>query len=168
MENTVAVKLPVFWANQPRVWFQQAEAQFALKNVTVDQTKYYHVVSALDPDTATRLLDLLENPPREQKYTAIKERLLQTFSLSRQQRARRLLDMPPLGDRKPSALMDEMLSLLGNHESCLLFEELFLQRMPNDIRICLAKEDLEEPRQLARRADQLCGKQETKKRSMPS
>ncbi|XP_078493982.1 uncharacterized protein LOC144749499 [Ciona intestinalis] len=63
--------------------------------------------------------------------------------------------MPPLGDRKPSALMDEMLSLLGNHESCLLFEELFLQRMPNDIRICLAKEDLEEPRQLARRADQL-------------
>nr|CAB3260874.1 uncharacterized protein LOC100176143 [Phallusia mammillata] len=41
-ENAVSIKLPTFWAEQPRIWFQQTEAQFALKKITCDQTKYYY------------------------------------------------------------------------------------------------------------------------------
>ena len=44
--NAVAIKLPTFWAQQPEVWFLQAEAQFHIRKITDDTTKYYHVVAA--------------------------------------------------------------------------------------------------------------------------
>ena len=46
--DSVAVKLPTFWAAQPKVWFAQAEAQFKLRKITSDETMYFHVVAALD------------------------------------------------------------------------------------------------------------------------
>ena len=152
-QNAVTLKLPPFWTSQPRVWFQQAEAQFALRHVTADDTKYYYVVAALDQETAQRLLSLLENPPPDDKYQGLKQRLLATFDLSQQERAARLLNMPGLGDRKPSALMDDMLALLGNHASCFLFTYLFLQHLPEDVRTILAGENIDDPRTLAQRAD---------------
>ena len=65
----------------------------------------------------------------------------------------RLLNMPGLGDRKPSALMDDMLALLGNHAPCLLFTYHFLQLLPKDVRTILAGESIDDPRTLAQRAD---------------
>ena len=49
-QNAVSLKLPAFWTSQPKVWFQQSEAQFTLRNITADDTKYYYVVAALDQD----------------------------------------------------------------------------------------------------------------------
>lgn len=154
-QNAVAIKLPTFWTAQARVWFRQAEAQFAIKGVKDDLTKYYYVVSALDQHTATRLLDLLDQPPDVNKYQSIKHRLLTTFSLTCSQRASALLDMAPLGDRIPSALMDEMLALLGDHTPCFLFRELFLRHMPAEVRTGLAGKDFETNRDLAQQADAL-------------
>ena len=34
--NAVAIKLPTFWAQQPKVWFLQAEAQFHIHKITDD------------------------------------------------------------------------------------------------------------------------------------
>ena len=133
----------------------QAEAQFAIRKITADETKYYYVLSALDQDTATRLLDLISKPPREDKYKALKERLVDTFCLSKRERASRLLHTRPLGDSKPSALMDEMLALLGDHPPCLLFEQLFLERLPDDIRAQVVDADIADYRELAKRADAL-------------
>ena len=154
-QNAVSLKLPTFWTSQPQVWFAQAEAQFAIRKITADETKYYYVLSALDQDTATRLLDLISNPLREDKYKALKERLVDTFCLSKRERASRLLHTRPLGDSKPSALMDEMLALLGDHPPCLLFEQLFLERLPDDIRAQVVDADIADYRELAKRADAL-------------
>ena len=55
--------------------------------------------------------------------------------------------MDDLGDRMPSALMDEMLSLL---DACMLSEQLFLNRMPDAI--CL---QLTDPCKVVEQADQL-------------
>ena len=146
-ENAVALKLPTFWCSQPRVWFAQAEAQFEIRKITADETRYYYVLSALDQDTATRLLDLISAPPSTDKYKALKERLVE--------RASRLLHTRPLGDSKPSVLMDEMLALLGDHPPCMLFEQLFLERLPEDIRVQLVDTKIEDHRELARKADAL-------------
>lgn len=153
--NAVSLKLPTFWTAQPQVWFQQAEAQFLIRNITSDQTKYAYIVAALDQDTAGRLLDLLSAPPRDNKYETIKARLNKTFGLTRRVRANRLLHMGDLGDRMPSALMDEMMSLLDGHHPCMLFEQLFLNRMPDPIRLQLADADFTDPRRVAEHADQL-------------
>ena len=153
--NAVSIKLPTLWTAQPHVWFQQAEAQFTIRGITADQTKYAYVVSALDQDTASRLLDLLSHPPTEDKYTAIKTRLLKTFGLTRRVRANKLLHMEELRDRLPSALMDEMLSLLDRHQPCMLFEQIFLNRMPDHIRLRLADADFSDSRRVAEQADEL-------------
>ena len=78
-QNAVTLKLPPFWTSQARVWFQQPEAQFALRHVSVNDTKYCYVVAALDQETAQRLLSSLENPPAHGKYQAFKQRLPATF-----------------------------------------------------------------------------------------
>ena len=155
--NAVALKLPVFWIDQPRVWLQQAEAQFALKNITSDVTKYHYVVAALDQTTALRVIDVLEDPPQHGKYDNLRRRLTDVFGLSPRQRADRLLEFGAhsLGDMRPSQLMDEMLGLLGGHRPCLLFESLFLKSMPEDVRMQLTTASFDDPRALAKTADAL-------------
>lgn len=153
--NAVSLKLPQFWTQQPEVWFVQAEAQFHVRNITADDTKYHYVVAALDQDTASRILDLLQHPPAAHKYQNIKDRLLKSFGLSELQRANRIIDMPDLGDEAPSVLMDKMLALMGDHDPCFLFRQLFLRRMPEDIRTTLVHSKITDPKELGEAADRL-------------
>lgn len=151
--HAVALKLPVFWEQNATAWFAQAEAQFAIREITAEDTKYYYVVASLSSSTATRVVSLLEHPPAQDKYTALKAHLKETFCLSEAERARQLLSLPGLGDYKPSELMDNMLALLGDHRPCFLFRELFLQQLPEQVRSALANSVITDFRQLAKEAD---------------
>ena len=44
--DAVTVKIPPFWTHSPTAWFAQAEAQFVLRKITEDDTKYYYIVAA--------------------------------------------------------------------------------------------------------------------------
>ena len=94
----ISLKLPNFWSEQPLVWFTQAEAQFAIRNITSDDTKYYYVVAALDQATAKRVIDLLQHPPSTKKYDTLRIRLTDTFGLSEYERGCSLIHHPDLGD----------------------------------------------------------------------
>ena len=50
----VSLKLPTFLASRPDVWFQQTEAQFALRNITDSTAKYFYLFTSLDPVVAER------------------------------------------------------------------------------------------------------------------
>ena len=71
----VSVKLPPFWPDKTDIWFAQAEAQFKMKNITNEKTKYAYVVSVQDSDKATQVLDIIRAPPAEEPYKALKNRL---------------------------------------------------------------------------------------------
>ena len=159
--NAVSLKLPEFWESQPSAWFAQTEAQFALRDITADTTKYYYIAAALNSATAGRVVNILENPPEHDKYGALKDHLLKAFGLSDSERARRLLSLNGLGDCKPSELMDKMLSLLGSHKPEFLFKELFLQQLPTQVRSALANTSITDCRALAEEADKffLAGQQ---------
>ena len=161
--HAVGLKLPVFWADHPRGWLQQAEAQFAVRNVTADNTKYHYVDAALDQATALRVIDVLEDPPQHNEYDNLKRRLTDIFGLSRRQRAGQLLDigLHSLGDRRPSQLMDEMLALLGSHKPCMLFESILLRCMLEDIRLQLATSSFDDLRALAKNSRRVLASERT-------
>ncbi len=150
---TISLKLPQFWADQPRVWFTQAEAQFAIRHITADATKFHYVVGALDQEVASRIIDLLEDPPATDKYETLKKRLIETYVLSDFERAGRLLHLPCLGDEKPSLLMDKMLNLLGKHNPDFLFKRIFIENLPEEIQADVAQSSIKDPRELAKMAD---------------
>ena len=65
MVDAVSLKFPTFWAQHPQVWFRQAEAQFHIRKITRNETKYYHVVAALDQQAANRITNILSTPPEK-------------------------------------------------------------------------------------------------------
>ena len=149
-ENVVSLKLPTFWTSHPHVWFAQTEAQFHLRSITNEDTMYFHVLAALDQSTATRLLGLINKPPATGKYTAIKKGYWKRLASANK------LEQPdywPLGDSKPSVLMDEMLALLGDHTPRV--SSSISSSSSVDIRIQLADCDLDDCRLPARKADAL-------------
>ena len=72
---SVFLKLPQFWADGAKIWFQQTESQFLVCNISAEQTKYHHVV--LSSKVAVKLKNVFENVPEVDQY-----RLLQKFSLT--------------------------------------------------------------------------------------
>ena len=89
---TVSVKLPTFWPDKIRYWFALAEAQFETSRVTVEKTKFNYVVQQLDQKTASRVMDVIERPGNT-PYQALKDRLLESFTLTNKERASRIIDM---------------------------------------------------------------------------
>ena len=106
-------------------------------------------------NTATRGLSVLTAPPQENKYQTIKSFLSSSYGLIEEERATTLLNMRGLGDAKPSKLMDNMLSLLGEHRPCFLFKQLFMQQLPDFVRSSLANSTCNDYRALAQETDKL-------------
>ena len=136
----VAVKLPDFWIKDPKMWFAQAEAQFRRSRITAETTMYDYILMKLPQDvvmSVRALVSAIEADPvkQETSYTLMKEALLGSYGMTKWQMAYALLDHPDLGDRRPSAMMAEMLSL--RYETTApdsLFLALFLRRLPPSIR----------------------------------
>ena len=153
----VSVKIPTFVPSNPRWFFVFCESQFRLKGVTADETRYDHVACNLPPDVAARVMSLLQNPPDTNKYESLKQRLLKEYTLTDAERAATLLDLPGIGDMKPSQLYQKMIELLppgDNHTaSSFLLRELFLRQLPVDIRSHLADKSSLDLEQLAEEAD---------------
>ena len=156
MANAVSIKLPTFWAKRPNIWFAQAEAQFDIQKITEEKTKYSYLVAALDEDTAIQVGDFLDNPPADERYTKLKDRLTQKLVLSEQERADKILHLGLLGDRKPSQLMTEVLALCGtDHGLCFIAKQAFLQALPPEIRLAMDGVDFDDPHEAAKKADSL-------------
>ena len=56
--HAALIKLPPFWAQKPQTWFVQAEAQFHIKGITQEVTKFYYIVSALSQEDTDTVQDL--------------------------------------------------------------------------------------------------------------
>jgi hypothetical protein len=140
--NTAHVKLAAFWPQNPALWFAQAKCQFQVKGVTGQFDRYCHVVSALQHESLRLVADLVEAPPSETAFDDIKQRLVASHQLSDFQKEissmAAMLEFCPRGEEKTN-----------------LFACLFLQRLPREIRVLLARVDHKDPKALAQQADEL-------------
>ena len=152
-----AVKLPDFWLHATEVWILQIEAQFRISKITVLQTKFDLTVQKLNEATVCHLLDLLANPG-DHSYEALNARLEQGFTKSTFQCLAEFEALPNLGDRRPTEMLDTILSALNGivHDtaSCPLVCFAFLKRLPKLIRAMLVLSDNLELRHLALKADE--------------
>ncbi|KAG1680863.1 hypothetical protein GQR58_012119 [Nymphon striatum] len=63
--SAVSMKLPEFCSASPTVWFAHADAQFHLRSIADQKTKFYYVVAALPKSVALRITDLFQTPPAD-------------------------------------------------------------------------------------------------------
>ena len=139
--SSVSVKLPPFWPSDPEVWFAQVEAQFSTRGIRTQKTKFDYIIASLTPEYATEARDIILHPPERNPYDRLREQLIIRTATSEQRRLQLLLTAEELGDRKPSQLLRRMQQLLGERAAVTddaLIRELFLQRLPSNVRMVLA------------------------------
>ena len=158
MTNTV--KIPDFWADDATVWFQQVDSQFRLSKITSEQTRFDYVIQKLDKVTVKRVRDLIANPPERNQYTTLKERILACFKKDEYEELLDFQMQPTLGDRRPSELMDDLMSSIPSLDqtgAALPFLRFaFLFRLPDNLRQLVSTHEPNETlRSLAGRTDRL-------------
>ena len=115
-----------------------------------------YIANALPYDSLTLVLDLVISPPAVDPYASIKDRLLISHKMTSVQIAEKVLDMPSLGDRRPSQLLAAMLEFCPEGESdTSFFRASFFWRLPKEIRVLMADEVNGNLKEMAIRADKL-------------
>ena len=148
----VSIKIPPFWPKDPELWFHQVDAQFAAKGITNTKTKYNHIVAAISPDIAALVRELIQSPPADDPYKALKDRIIERTGPTRQQQIHELLRPQSVGDRRPSVMLQEMKQQMGQDAGDLL-RELFLKRLPQNMSLMLSAFPNDTIDELARKAD---------------
>lgn len=156
--TTLNIKFPEFWSSDSELWFLTAESIFRKSRITSSLTKFDYVVAALPQSTASVVRDILRSPPADQPYETLRQELIRRTTESEQRRLQQLLTTEELGDRKPTELLRRMEHLLGDKAPTMdtaIFKELFLQRLPSQVRMILSTSTTDSISTLARMADQI-------------
>ena len=135
--------LPPFTPKSARTWFQRAEVQFRLHMVSDEARKADLVMGMLPPEVFEELSSWLRSQ-EEVTYTPLKEQITTLFSLPAPIRAHRAFDLmaTPLGDTSPRTAWNQLVDLLrigekdaqGRSLSVCVYREMFLRRLPTNIR----------------------------------
>lgn len=151
---TVSSRVPEFWADQPRLWFVQFEA--ATENQRLgDAAKQNLVVTKLNKNAIQQVSDLLLSPPEQDKYQALKDRLLQVFEESETRQFQKLLGEMELGSQKPSQLLRRMRDLARGKIPDHTLQILWNSHLPSSVQAVLAATEIKDLENLASIADKV-------------
>jgi hypothetical protein len=112
--------------------------------------RFDHTGATLSKEIIQLCFHAVAHPDDDEPYSVLKEDLLQQHILTKYQRIKRLLAVGPLGSRRPSQLLVEMVELChDDEEASCFFVVFFLQRLPSWLHIQLEGDDQDDILQLA-------------------
>lgn len=157
LQTVQQVRLPSFWTKNPKTWFRQVEALFHARRIQSQMTKYCEVLPLIPPDLVDDIDDVLSTVRPDNAYDSLKSAILSRTEISERARIQQLLTSEELGDRRPSQLLHRMKQLLGHNaeDHTPILRELFLNRLPHEVRMILAGNDDVSLDRLAELADRI-------------
>lgn len=148
-------KFPTFLKEHPEFWITQIESAFRTHDITRDQTKFDYVVQYAPPEVYPHIVALAIKPPEENKYEAVKKRILDAFSESEEARIRRILQGQNIGGKKPSHYLLELRNTAGTRVSDTVIRSIFIEQLPEQARYILAATEERDLDKLATIADRI-------------
>ena len=151
------VVLPPFKVSRPAAWFSQCADLFRMRGVHDQRDMFALCYNVLGDKQQAQVDDIAEALPRPvDAFCRLRDRIVASHSLDVGQRVTQLLEMPALGGQRPSALLAQMRQLCPpGEEQGQIFRQLFLQRLPTQVRLQLAEDRHSPVQALAARADTL-------------
>ena len=159
------MRLPPFSQSNPSSWFHRVEVIFRVSKVIDDTSKADQILATLPEEVFTKLTPWLDTKDGPIAYLDLKAKILDTYSMPIAVRAQRVLDLihQPLGDTNPTEAWDELQGLLhvpgfntdGTRREISLAREIYLRRLPKDIRAHLTEADSMPMEDLVRKARHL-------------
>lgn len=133
----VSFKAPEFWRAEPELWFIRIESQFRTASITSDDTKFDYTIASLNCETLCEVGDIIRNPPANNKYHTLKQRLISRFAEGETRKIQKLLAGIHLGDDKPSHLLRKMQSLSSDKVSNTVLKTLWFEQLPQNMKAIL-------------------------------
>jgi len=131
------VRLPPFWKDNPSLWFAQVEAAFAIHRITGDESKFCYVVLHADQSVLPFVADMITDPPAQDKYLKLKERICTVLGETSATKLRRLLGLHELGDEKPSIFLQRLRNLAVGQVTDEILKSMFMEQLPENVRTIL-------------------------------
>ena len=142
-----------FNKSYPSLWFATFELRLDCWGITSDRMRTDFLLGHLTDDSLLSVQDIIFARPT---YALLKRRLLEQYEPTMSARVSELLNPQALGDRKPSELLIFLkASVARNDVSQHMLRELFISRMPENIRLSLCSMHNASLEQLATAADKM-------------
>ncbi|CAK1586336.1 unnamed protein product [Parnassius mnemosyne] len=139
----IGVRIPPFNPDDPELWFAQLEGQFTLSSISADATKFYYVLSQLEPQHAAEgRVHLIVSPPAANKFDTLKMELIRRLSASQERKIKQLLMHEEIGDRKPTQFLRHLQHLAGANVPSEFIRTMWASRLPTHLQTCIAAQQM--------------------------
>lgn len=140
--QAVGLKLAPFFTQNPQFWFDASEAQFGIRNITSDDTKFWYTISALDHSTYEAVASIVRRVRngtlRDNKFQRVKEVLLEKYGVRPVRQFYNLLKSAGETDRSVTELFNKVGAMSVTLEEMRMATTLFI--LPQGIQHELGKQ----------------------------
>lgn len=151
--DAVSIKVPIFSETATAGWFSILESQFHLRSISVDETKFYHVISALPAELISKLPSALMT---NKSYNDLKNAVISIHEKTKPELFARLINDTKMTGR-PSYYLQELTATankIGIKEEDLI-KHRFIKALPDTISPVIAAQKSLTLEQMGTLADEL-------------
>ncbi|XP_044009504.1 uncharacterized protein LOC122853208 [Aphidius gifuensis] len=126
-----------------------------LGGITNDEDKFSQVLVNLESDVLMLVGDLANNPPTMDKFNILKDRILQSFAQTTEARLRRMFRGDESVGKKPTEILAHIKNLASGECNATVLRTIFLEKLPEQMRVLLAMCEHEDLDKVAEMADKI-------------